>query len=61
MLHVFSGERLKGYDVKHAGVATHFVTSEKACANQLVANLISANYITAVDIMKIPLTGAMIY
>lgn len=24
-----SGHRLKGYDVKHAGVATHFVTSEK--------------------------------
>lgn len=24
-----TGERLKGYDVKHAGVATHFVTSEK--------------------------------
>lgn len=23
------GHRLKGYDVKHAGVATHFVTSEK--------------------------------
>lgn len=22
------GRRLKGYDVKHAGVATHFVTSE---------------------------------
>lgn len=24
-----TGHRLKGYDVKHAGVATHFVTSEK--------------------------------
>ncbi|KAL9967456.1 hypothetical protein ACROYT_G025678 [Oculina patagonica] len=24
-----TGQRLKGYDVKHAGVATHFVTSEK--------------------------------
>lgn len=24
-----TGHRLKGYDIKHAGVATHFVTSEK--------------------------------
>lgn len=24
-----TGQRLKGYDIKHAGVATHFVTSEK--------------------------------
>ncbi|XP_020624992.1 3-hydroxyisobutyryl-CoA hydrolase, mitochondrial-like [Orbicella faveolata] len=29
VIHVLLGERLKGYDVKHAGVATHFVTSEK--------------------------------
>lgn len=25
------GERLKGYDVHHAGVATHFVSSDKVC------------------------------
>ncbi|XP_029200194.1 3-hydroxyisobutyryl-CoA hydrolase, mitochondrial-like isoform X2 [Acropora millepora] len=28
-----TGHRLKGYDVKHAGVATHFVTSEK-CSDE---------------------------
>lgn len=26
---LFSGHRLKGYDVKHSGVATHFVSNEK--------------------------------
>ena len=37
VIHVLSGERLKGYDVKHAGVATHFVTSEKVFTNQLLS------------------------
>lgn len=63
MIHVLLGERLKGYDVKHAGVATHFVTSEKVFINELLSKLngkCKFSNITTVDIMKIPVTGTMI-
>jgi len=63
VIHVLLGERLKGYDVKHAGVATHFVTSEKVFINELLSKLngkCKFSNITTVDIMKIPVTGTMI-